>query len=70
METKVTLSSKSYSNFPSRLCASRVNNFSRDVQDGENYTILLNQLKPNECSRAPLQTKDLKQRAEEVSCHF
>ncbi|TXT15675.1 hypothetical protein VHUM_00178 [Vanrija humicola] len=44
----------------------RVNNFSKDVQDGENYTILLNQLKPAECSRAPLQTRDLHQRAEEV----
>jgi plastin-1 len=44
----------------------RVNNFSRDVSDGENYTILLNQLKPDQCSRAPLQTRDLRQRAEQV----
>ncbi|KAH9974819.1 calponin homology domain-containing protein [Lactifluus volemus] len=44
----------------------RVNNFSKDVSDGENYTILLNQLKPDECSRAPLQTRDLRQRAEQV----
>ena len=44
----------------------RVNNFDRDVCDGENYTILLNQLKPDECSRAPLQTRDLRQRAEQV----
>lgn len=44
----------------------RVNNFSKDVADGENYTVLLSQLKPEECSRAPLQTSDLKQRAEEV----
>ena len=44
----------------------RVNNFSKDVMDGENYTVLLNQLKPEECSRAPLQTRDIKQRAEEV----
>lgn len=44
----------------------RVANFSKDVKDGENYTILLNQLKPDECSRAPLQTKDLRQRAEGV----
>ncbi|KAJ7059808.1 calponin homology domain-containing protein [Mycena amicta] len=44
----------------------RVNNFSRDVMDGENYTILLNQLKPEQCSRAPLQTRDLRQRAEQV----
>ncbi|KAK5096026.1 fimbrin [Exophiala xenobiotica] len=44
----------------------RVNNFSSDVKDGENYTVLLNQLKPDICSRAPLQTKDLHQRAEQV----
>lgn len=50
---------------PLFLCR-RVNNFSKDVKDGENYTILLNQLKPDECSRAPLQTRDLRQRAEEV----
>lgn len=41
-------------------------NFSKDVSDGENYTVLLNQLKPEECSRAPLQTRDLRQRAEQV----
>lgn len=41
-------------------------NFSKDVADGENYTVLLNQLKPNECSRAPLQENDLHQRAEKV----
>lgn len=44
----------------------RVTNFSGDVKDGENYTVLLNQLKPDLCSRAPLQTRDLLQRAEEV----
>ncbi|ETW76025.1 hypothetical protein HETIRDRAFT_329864 [Heterobasidion irregulare TC 32-1] len=44
----------------------RVKNFSKDVSDGENYTVLLNQLKPEECSRAPLQTRDLRQRAEQV----
>ena len=44
----------------------RVANFSKDVSDGENYAVLLNQLKPEECSRAPLQTKDLHQRAEEI----
>ncbi|KAF2195622.1 hypothetical protein K469DRAFT_699205 [Zopfia rhizophila CBS 207.26] len=43
-----------------------VTNFSTDVKDGENYTILLNQLKPDICSRAPLQTRDLLQRAEQV----
>ncbi|KAK4520274.1 uncharacterized protein ATC70_008407 [Mucor velutinosus] len=44
----------------------RVNNFSKDVCDGENYTILLNQIKPNECSRAPLQEQDVMKRAEMV----
>lgn len=44
----------------------RVTNFSGDVKDGENYTVLLNQLKPELCSRGPLQTRDLLQRAEEV----
>ncbi|KIX03644.1 uncharacterized protein Z518_07197 [Rhinocladiella mackenziei CBS 650.93] len=44
----------------------RVTNFSGDVKDGENYTVLLHQLKPDICSRAPLQTRDLLQRAEQV----
>ena len=44
----------------------RVKNFSSDVSDGENYTVLLNQLKPDQCSRAPLQTKDIPKRAEQV----
>lgn len=44
----------------------RVQNFSTDVKDGENYTVLMNQLKPEICSRGPLQTRDLLQRAEEV----
>ncbi len=44
----------------------RVNNFSTDVKDGENYTVLLNQLSPETCSRSPLQTRDLLQRAEQV----
>ena len=44
----------------------RVNNFSGDVKDGENYTVLLNQLAPDICSRSPLQTRDLHERAEEV----
>ncbi|KAK5006832.1 Fimbrin, actin-bundling protein [Elasticomyces elasticus] len=43
-----------------------VSNFSTDVKDGENYTVLLNQLEPSICSRAPLQTRDLLQRAEQV----
>ncbi|KAL2857385.1 calponin homology domain-containing protein [Aspergillus pseudodeflectus] len=44
----------------------RVTNFSTDVKDGENYTVLLSQLAPEHCSRQPLQTRDLLQRAEEV----
>lgn len=44
----------------------RVANFSKDVSDGENYTILLNQLDPQLCSTAPLQTTDLLTRAEQV----
>ncbi|KAK9462966.1 calponin homology domain-containing protein [Lipomyces oligophaga] len=44
----------------------RVANFSKDVSDGENYTVLLNQLKPEICSLAPLQTRDLLTRAEQV----
>lgn len=48
----------------------RVNNFSRDVNDGENYTVLLNQLKPENCSLAPLQTRDLRTRAEQVSLGY
>ena len=46
------------------LCS--VSNFSKDVSDGENYTVLLNQLKPDICSRSPLQTRDLHQRAGQV----
>lgn len=45
--------------------ARRVTNFSKDVSDGENYTVLLNQL-DSQCSLAPLQTSDLLQRAEQV----
>ncbi|CCH62425.1 hypothetical protein TBLA_0H01380 [Henningerozyma blattae CBS 6284] len=44
----------------------RVTNFSKDVADGENYTILLNQLAPELCSRAPLQINDKLERAEQV----
>lgn len=44
----------------------RVANFSKDVSDGENYTVLLSQLKPESCDRAPLQQSDLMQRAEMV----
>ncbi|KAH9900076.1 calponin homology domain-containing protein [Xylariomycetidae sp. FL2044] len=45
----------------------RVNNFSSDVKDGENYAVLLSQIgRDYGCTRAPLQTRDLLQRAEEV----
>ncbi|KAI4228069.1 MAG: hypothetical protein L6R36_001922 [Xanthoria steineri] len=44
----------------------RVTNFSSDVKEGDNYTVLLNQLAPDSCSRLPLQTRDLLQRAEQV----
>lgn len=44
----------------------RVSNFSKDVSDGENYTVLLNQLQPESCDLSPLRTPDLLQRAEEV----
>ncbi|OGM39551.1 fimbrin [Aspergillus bombycis] len=44
----------------------QVTNFSTDVKDGENYTVLLNQLAPDACSQGPLQTQDLLQRAEQV----
>ncbi|KAI0242613.1 fimbrin [Massospora cicadina] len=43
-----------------------VSNFSKDVKDGENYTVLLSQIAPKECTRAPLQEKDLNRRAEMV----
>jgi plastin-1 len=43
-----------------------VSNFSKDVSDAENYTVLLNQLVPDVCSRAPLNTHDLHERAEQV----
>ena len=36
------------------------------MKDGENYTVLLNQLKPDQCSIAPLKTTDLRTRAEQV----
>lgn len=43
-----------------------MHNFSKDVSDAENYTVLLNQLAPDVCSRSPLNTSDLHQRAEQV----
>ena len=44
----------------------RVQNFSGDVKDGENYTVLLHQLNPQLCSLKPLDKKDLLERAELV----
>lgn len=44
----------------------RVKNFSSDVKDGENYTVLLNQLAPSQCSRSPLSEKNILARAEMV----
>lgn len=44
----------------------RVSNFSKDVSDGENYTVLLNQIKPDACDKRPLQEPDLMTRAEMV----
>ncbi|EME81420.1 uncharacterized protein MYCFIDRAFT_155600 [Pseudocercospora fijiensis CIRAD86] len=44
----------------------RVQNFSNDVKDSENYTVLLNQLAPSICSRSPLHTSNVEQRAEQV----
>jgi plastin-1 len=45
----------------------RVSNFSGDVKDAENYTVLLAQIGAEYgCTRAPLQTRDPLQRAEEV----
>lgn len=54
------------SSLSSDIDLSSVNNFSKDVSDAENYTILLNQLAPDLCSRGPLNTPDLHQRAEQV----
>lgn len=47
----------------------RVSNFSKDISDGENYTILLNQLRPDKCDLSPLQISDLSKRAEAVLEH-
>lgn len=44
----------------------RVSNFSKDISDGENYTVLLNQLQPEHCDLGPLKTTDLLTRAEQV----
>lgn len=44
----------------------RVNNFTSDVKDGENYTVLLSQLSPANCTRAPLNTTEPLKRAEQI----
>jgi len=41
----------------------RVHNFSGDVKDSECYTVLLNQISPDKCSRDALQTEDPVERA-------
>lgn len=43
-----------------------VTNFSKDVKDAENYAVLLSQIAPDSCARAPLQENDLTRRAEMV----
>eukprot|EP00163_Fabomonas_tropica_P012463 TRINITY_DN23769_c0_g1_i1.p1 TRINITY_DN23769_c0_g1~~TRINITY_DN23769_c0_g1_i1.p1 ORF type:complete len:627 (-),score=275.41 TRINITY_DN23769_c0_g1_i1:273-2153(-) len=42
----------------------RVKNFSGDIKDSENYTVLLHQLKPEQCALSPMQEPDLRKRAE------
>jgi len=44
----------------------RVANFSGDIKDSENYTVLLNQLAPSQCDKAALSESDLTKRAEHV----
>lgn len=44
----------------------RVSNFSKDISDAENYTVLLNQLQPERCDTSPLQTTNILLRAEQV----
>lgn len=44
----------------------RVTNFSSDIKDSENYTVLLSQLVPAQCNREALHERDLTQRAEMV----
>ncbi|EGW30618.1 uncharacterized protein SPAPADRAFT_63448 [Spathaspora passalidarum NRRL Y-27907] len=47
----------------------RVSNFSKDIADGENYTILLNQLVPEQCDLSPLKESNLIARAEKILDH-
>eukprot|EP00761_Pharyngomonas_kirbyi_P011416 gb/GECH01011441.1/.p1 GENE.gb/GECH01011441.1/~~gb/GECH01011441.1/.p1 ORF type:complete len:610 (+),score=136.96 gb/GECH01011441.1/:1-1830(+) len=45
----------------------RVKNFSGDIKDSENYTVLLKQICPNkECTMAPMDESDSKKRAEKM----
>lgn len=44
----------------------RVNNFSGDIKDSENYTVLLAQIAPEHCNRDGLNENDLSRRAEMV----
>src|SRR5690606_27995622 len=45
----------------------RVANFSGDIKDSENYTVLLKQIAPNkECDMSPMQESDLTERAEKM----
>jgi len=44
----------------------RIQNFGKDIQDSEVYTLLLNQLAPSQCDKSPLQEKDLTKRADGV----
>lgn len=44
----------------------RVSNFTTDIKDSENYTVLLAQIAPKHCNRDGLQEQDLTRRAEMV----
>ena len=45
-------------------CPRQVNNFGNDIKDSECYTILLNQLMPQQCDTSALRETDLNRRAE------
>lgn len=44
----------------------KLNNFSKDIQDSEKYTILLNQLDPKKCDKSALQENDMIKRGQKV----
>jgi len=44
----------------------RVKNFSSDVKDSENYTVLLHQIAPGTCDKSALSTNDMTSRANSV----